>query len=75
MPLYAHGTVGLPLFIDSRHHLLSAVCQAFGISLLLLKKIQHSVVYEIAIFKGQKMVKCSQLCMVQPYIVAPPFEY
>ena len=51
------------------------VCQAFVIPPLILKKIWHSVVYEIAIFEGQKMVKCWQFHMVPPNIMALLFKY
>ena len=49
------------LFVDSSCYLLSTSCvPGFCIIIppLILKKIQHSVDYEIAIFESQKMVTC-----------------
>ena len=66
---------GMPralLFVDSSCFLLSTVCvPGFCIIIppMILKKIQHSVDYEIAIFESQKMVKCWQFHMVRTNII------
>lgn len=70
------GTVGLPcLLVVVVFYWGLIVCQTFVISPLILKKIQHSVVYELAIFKDQKLVKCWQFCMLQPNIFAFLYKY